>query len=291
MPESMDFKDLDSTIILTPDECWEAYHHHRYTNPWFNLTEVNINRPTSHSYISKGQHDETGTCVGETFVRQGDLHTSVYERTEVRLLVQEHLLHTLPGVLSMSGMDVNLPFNVRVPAERQNLTDERFGVMVWRHDEPKCAKEVQYTSVYYNLFTGSVDVHFRWISHNSAAFFLRLCCAPPRCPHLLSDSRHSKCVRRLQSDRKSRTDAAVEDKFDGALVSYNEKTHPDGSTPGRSFAFALSHVQFIKPEFRPRLIKLLEGIDIAERQKEMCVELTLRLFLFFPIIAMFNRIL
>ena len=171
MPESMDFKDLDSTIILTPDECWEAYHHHRYTNPWFNLTEVNINRPTSHSYISKGQHDETGTCVGETFVRQGDLHTSVYERTEVRLLVQEHLLHTLPGVLSMSGMDVNLPFNVRVPAERQNLTDERFGVMVWRHDEPKCAKEVQYTSVYYNLFTGSVDVHFRWISHNSAAFF------------------------------------------------------------------------------------------------------------------------
>lgn len=176
MPESMDFKDLDSTVILTPDECWEAYRHHRYSNPWFNLTEVNINRPTSHSYISKGHHDKSGKCIGETFVRQGDLHTSVYERTEVRLLVQEHLLHTLPGVLSSSGMDLNLPFNVRVPAERQNLTDERFGVMVWQHDEPKCAKEVQYTSVYYNLFTGSVDVHYRWIPHNSAAFPATLLC-------------------------------------------------------------------------------------------------------------------
>ena len=153
--------DLDSSIILTPDECWTAYHHRTYKNKWFNITDIKVNRQNSKSYISKGEHDKTGRCVGETFVRQDNLHESVYERTTVRLLVQEHLLHTLPGVLSQTGMDIDLPFNVRVPAERQNLTDERFGVMVWHHDEPKCAKEVGYTSVYSNLFTGELDVHFR----------------------------------------------------------------------------------------------------------------------------------
>jgi hypothetical protein len=83
----------------------------------------------------------------------------------------------------------------------------------------------------------------------------------------------------------------MDDKYDGALVSYNEKTHPDGSTPGRSFAFALSHVKFIKPtgEIRPKLIKILEGLHLAERQKEMLVELSLRLFLLFPLLAMFEQ--
>ena len=83
----------------------------------------------------------------------------------------------------------------------------------------------------------------------------------------------------------------MDDKFDGALVSYNEKTHPDGSTPGRSFAFALSHVQFIKPEYRPKLTKTLQGLHLLERQKAMLIELTLRLFFMFVLLYMFEQIL
>jgi hypothetical protein len=65
--------------------------------------------------------------------------------------------------------------------------------------------------------------------------------------------RHSKRVATLQSNVKFRTDATVGDKNDGALVSYSEEQHPDGTKPGRSFAFALTHVYFIKHEPQPQL--------------------------------------
>ena len=83
----------------------------------------------------------------------------------------------------------------------------------------------------------------------------------------------------------------MDDKFDGALVSYNEKTHPDGSTPGRSFAFALSHVQFIKPEYRPLLTETIQSLQLLEKQKAMLIELTLRLFFLVVLLYMFDQAL
>ena len=89
----------------------------------------------------------------------------------------------------------------------------------------------------------------------------------------------------LQSNVKFRSDATVDDKHDGALVSYNEEKHPDGTKPGRSFAFALTHVGHCIKRTRPQLRFKTKAQFEARQQLQWgkAHELIFRLILAIPL--------
>ena len=146
---------------LTAKECWKAARQGVYYNKWFNLTNIQVNIPKLHSYISKGVYTKGGSCTGKTFERNGQEHTQHFERTYITLAVTSHSLRTETGILSTKGFDVILPHNIRMPVEKNEFTDNRMGIMVWADGQSKCEPNTGFTNQFVELFQGDVDLHLK----------------------------------------------------------------------------------------------------------------------------------
>ena len=153
--------EFTTNVHLTPKECWKVARTGIYNNDWFNLTDVQLNIPFKHTYVSKGKHTQGGHCEAKVFERNGREFTSHYEQTTVTLRVTEHSFKTTTGILSKDGFDVLLPHNVRMPSEKGHYTDNRIGVVVWAAETAQCNKETGFTNQFVQLFKGDVDVHLK----------------------------------------------------------------------------------------------------------------------------------
>ena len=153
--------EITTDTHLEPEECWHAVKTGRYHNKWFNLTEIRLNVPKHHTYISKGKYTASGSCTGRTYERGGQEHQNHYERSEITLLVTTHDFITETGILSNEGFDVILPLNVRMPIEKNHYIDHRFGTIIWKSGKTACDKVTGFTPKYVELYQGDVDLHLK----------------------------------------------------------------------------------------------------------------------------------
>ena len=125
------------------------------------MTNVKVNIPKLHSYISKGEYTRGGSCTGRTFERNGEEHTQHFERTYVTLAITSHSFRTETGILSTKGFDVILPHHIRMPVEKREFTDNRLGIIVWADGKSKCEQNTGFTNQFVELFQGDVDLHLK----------------------------------------------------------------------------------------------------------------------------------
>ena len=148
-------------LPMTSEQCQHMATTGTFVHEEFNVTNIKPNVPAWTTYISHGDRQLDGYCVGTTFTRNDVIYTKSFEQTDVTITLNTLIAPLEPSQIEPDGEDILLPFGIRYPARYQSMVDPRIGTIVWRYKRPSCPQFGQPIEGFQTIYQGKAQVAIR----------------------------------------------------------------------------------------------------------------------------------
>ena len=148
-------------LPMTSEQCQHMATTGTFVHEEFNVTNIKPNVPAWTTYISHGDRQLSGYCVGTTFTRNDVIYTKSFEQTDVTITLNTLIAPLEPSQIEPDGEDILLPFGIRYPARYQSMVDPRIGTIVWRYKRPSCPQFGQPIEGFQTIYQGKAQVAIR----------------------------------------------------------------------------------------------------------------------------------
>lgn len=152
---------IDFQLPVTSEQCQHMATTGIFTDEEFNVTNIQPNVPSWTTFISHGDRQLSGYCVGTTFTRNDVIYTKSFEQTDVTISLNTLILPIEPTHIESDGDDVLLPFGIRYPARYQSIVDPRLGTVIWKYKRPSCPQFGQPIEGFQTIYQGKAQVAIR----------------------------------------------------------------------------------------------------------------------------------
>ena len=133
----------------------------QFANEELNVDDIVPNIPKTHFYYSNGIRHSSGKCNGIQFTRNGVIYKKSYERTDVKISINELALKIEPSNIHQNIDDAILPYGFRVPAQDQHTINPNLGTVVWDYQKPVCSKHGDPIQGFQTIYQGETDIKIR----------------------------------------------------------------------------------------------------------------------------------